>query len=66
MRSCLAEVRAQADARSDRAVWLLYRDRGKTPAFFDAAQIEALVLLHRSELSEGNFPGHREADEDDF
>ncbi len=45
---------------------VLYRDRGKTPAFFDAAQIEALLLLHRSELSEGNFPGHREADEDDF
>jgi hypothetical protein len=45
---------------------VLYRDKGKTPAFFDAAQIEALLALHRSELNEGNLPDRRDADEIDF
>jgi len=45
---------------------VLHRARGKTPAFFGTFQIQALLNRHRSELNEGNRPGHREADEDDF
>jgi hypothetical protein len=45
---------------------VLHRERGKTPAFFDAFRIQALLNRHRSGLNEGNPPGHREADEDDF
>jgi hypothetical protein len=45
---------------------MLHRDVGKTPSFFNAAQIEALLARYRSDFSEGNPPGHREADEDDF
>ena len=45
---------------------VLYREVGKTPAFFDAGQIQALLDRHRKELEAGNPLGHREADEDDF
>jgi hypothetical protein len=45
---------------------VLHREPGKTPAFFDTFQIQALLNRHRSQLNEGNPPGHREADEDDF
>jgi hypothetical protein len=45
---------------------VLHRERGKTPAFFDSFQIQALLNRYRSELTEGNPPGHHEADEDDF
>jgi hypothetical protein len=45
---------------------VLHRGQGKTPAFFDAAQIQALLDRHRAELEAGNPLGHREADEDDF
>ena len=41
---------------------MLYRGAGKTPSFFDAAQIEALLARYRSDFT----TGHREADEDDF
>jgi hypothetical protein len=43
----------------------LHRDNGKDPAFFDAAQIQALLDRHRAALA-GIPMGHREADEDDF
>jgi hypothetical protein len=39
---------------------------GKSPSFFNAAQIEALLARYRSDFTAGNPPGHREADEDDF
>jgi hypothetical protein len=45
---------------------VLHRERGKTPAFFDSFQIQTLLNRYRSEFNEGNPPGHREADEDDF
>ena len=45
---------------------VLYREQGRTPAFFDAAQIQALLDRHRRDLEAGNPPGHREANEDDF
>ena len=45
---------------------VLYREQGRTPALFDAAQIQALLDRHRRDLEAGNPPGHREADEDDF
>ncbi len=45
---------------------VLHREAGKAPAFFDAAQIQALLDQHRKGLGAGNLPGHREADEDDF
>jgi hypothetical protein len=48
------------------ALGVLYRDLGKTPAFFDAAQIQALVDHYRPLLEAGNPPGHREADALDF
>ena len=44
---------------------VLHRDNGKDPAFFDAAQIQALLDRHRAALA-GIPMGHREADEDDF
>jgi hypothetical protein len=44
---------------------VLYRDQGKVPALFDAAQIQSLLDRHRAELEAGNPPGHREADEHD-
>jgi hypothetical protein len=37
---------------------VLHRERGKTPAFFGTFQIQALLNRHRSELNEGNRPGH--------
>ncbi|SHJ46259.1 hypothetical protein SAMN05444159_0683 [Bradyrhizobium lablabi] len=48
------------------ALSMLHRDVGKTPSFFNAAQIEALVAEYCSDFRKGNPPGHREADEDDF
>lgn len=45
---------------------VLWREKGKSPSFFDAGQIQALLDRHRKELEAGNPPGHREADEDDF
>jgi hypothetical protein len=45
---------------------VFHRELGKTPPFFDTFQIQALLNRHRSEFNEGNPPGHREADEDDF
>ena len=45
---------------------MLHRGAGKTPSFFDAAQIEALLARYRSDFTEGNPRGHREADDDDF
>jgi hypothetical protein len=45
---------------------VLHREPGKTPAFFDSFQIQTLLNRYRSEFNEGNPPGHREADEDDF
>jgi hypothetical protein len=48
------------------ALSMLHRDRGKTPTFFNAAQIEALLARYRSDFEEGNPLGHREADEHDF
>jgi hypothetical protein len=45
---------------------VLWRDPGKTPAFFDADQIQALLDQHRPDLEAGNPDGHREADKDDF
>ena len=45
---------------------VLHRDQGKTPAFFDAAQIQALLDHYRPQLEAGNPPGHREAVESDF
>jgi hypothetical protein len=45
---------------------MLHRNVGKNPSFFNAAQIEALLARYRSDFAEGNPPGHREADEDDF
>jgi len=47
------------------ATGMLFREVGKDPSFFDAAQIEALVAKHREELTAGNSDGHREADEMD-
>jgi transcriptional regulator with XRE-family HTH domain len=44
---------------------MLFREMGKEPSFFDAAQIEALLAKHRPELMAGNPDGHREADEHD-
>jgi hypothetical protein len=43
---------------------MLHREAGKNPSFFNAAQIEALLERYRAELTAGNPPGHREADED--
>jgi hypothetical protein len=45
---------------------VLYREEGRTPAFFDVAQIQALLDRHRRDLEAGNPLDHREADEDDF
>jgi hypothetical protein len=45
---------------------MLHREAGKTPSFFNAAQIEALLERHRADFTAGSPPGHREADEDDF
>jgi hypothetical protein len=39
-----------------------YRDLGKSPTFFNAAQIEALRARYRSD--ERKRPRHREADDD--
>jgi hypothetical protein len=36
---------------------VLHRSHGKTPAFFDIFQIQALLNRHRSELNEGNPSG---------
>jgi transcriptional regulator with XRE-family HTH domain len=47
------------------ATGMLFREMGKEPSFFDAAQIEALLAKHRPELAAGNPDGHREADEHD-
>jgi len=45
---------------------VLYREQGRTPAFFDAPQIQALLDRHRRDLEAGNPSGHREANEDDL
>jgi hypothetical protein len=45
---------------------VLHRKAGKNPAFFDAAQIQALLDRHRVALQAGKPLGHRVADEDDF
>ena len=45
---------------------VLYREEGKTPAFFDGEQIQELLDRHRRDLEADNPPGQREADEDDF
>jgi hypothetical protein len=46
---------------------MLHRGAGKTPSFFDAAQIEtALLARYRSDFTAGNPRGHREATEKDF
>jgi hypothetical protein len=36
---------------------VLYRDQGKLPALFDAAQIQSLLEKHRAELEAGNPSG---------
>jgi hypothetical protein len=45
---------------------VLHRKAGKNPAFFDAAQIRALLDRHRIALQAGKPLGHSVADEDDF
>jgi hypothetical protein len=59
LKSALKRMPDRIDARS-----VLWRDLGKNPTFYNAAQIEALLARYRSD--EGKRPGHREADEDDF
>jgi hypothetical protein len=44
---------------------LLYRAAGKTPAFFDAGQIQSLLNRRRRDLARKS-PGHREDDDDAF
>ena len=60
LKSALKRMPDRTDVRS-----VLYRDLGKNPTFFNAAQIEALRARCRSS-DEGKRPGHGEADEDDF
>jgi hypothetical protein len=59
LKSALKRMPGRIDARA-----VLYRDLGKNPTFFNAAQIETLRARYRSD--EGKRPGRREADEDDF
>ena len=58
LKSALQRMPDRIDVRS-----VLYRDLGKNPTFFNAAQIEALRARYQSD--ESKRPGHRQANEDD-
>jgi hypothetical protein len=58
LKSALKRMQERIDVRS-----IPYRNLGKNLSFFNAAQIEALT---GPDFTDGNPPGHREADEDDF
>jgi hypothetical protein len=59
LKSALQRMPDRIDVRA-----VLYRDLGKNPTFFNAAQIEALRARYRSD--QGKRPDHREPDDDDF
>jgi hypothetical protein len=61
LKSALKRMPDHIGARS-----ILYQDVGKNPSFFDASKIEALLARYRADFTDGNPPGHREADDDDF
>jgi hypothetical protein len=61
LRTALLQMPGRVDPVS-----VLHRNAGKTPAFFDAVQVQALVDRHRVALQAGKPMGHRVPDEDDF